>query len=73
MFLEEAEKERKKSGSSGHSLSFQIMEKKCLMGGNVPIGGQWRIPRLASRLDPASELLQHAKVGNRSVSMALVS
>lgn len=49
------------------------MEKEFSMGGNVPIGSQWRIPRLASRLDPASELFQHAKVGNRSVSMALVS
>lgn len=71
MSLEEAEKER--NCGDGHSLSFPIWRAKSIPWVVLcPLGACWEFPDWLSRLERASELLQHAKVGNRNVSMALV-
>lgn len=51
---------------------FNLMGKDYSMGGGPPIGSLWRISWLAFKTWSSTWAAQHAKVGNRSGSVALV-
>lgn len=73
MSLEETKKERKKCGGGGGSrFVFSILWETTPWVVFHPLGAYGEFPGWLSRLDPAPELLRHAKVGNRSGSVALV-